>query len=225
LEGNVIEHALLSTTIEARRREQTASVGVMGWRFLWGIDFGFSHPFAAALCAVDDDTEVFYVLRTLRIKGGVPIIHAAAMRDVACNVPIAWPHDGTQTQKGDGEELVELYRKQTLNMLRDHATHVTGGIGVELGLAEMDNAMLRGKFKVLDTCDTFFDEFRSYRRIKEKDGSAVKILKVKDDVLDAVRYCWMMRRYAKRVALGNKRIDPGRRPQIAEGADEEHFGY
>lgn len=195
---------------------------VRGLNWLWCVDFGVSetHPFAAVLCAWDKDADVFYVARTLRLTGAIPITQAAAIKAVARNVPVAWPHDGTQTQKGDGDELVEAYRKQDLNMLKSHATHSTGGYGVELGLQEIFNAMTKGKFKVFASCHEFWDEFRAYRR--DENG---KIVKKADDVMDAVRGAWMMRRYAKIVPLGGHRIDKraGRNNRI-DGADDEHFG-
>ena len=52
--------------------------------------------------------------------------------------------------------------------------------------------MLDGKFKVFSTCTDFFDEFRMYHR--DENG---KISKTNDDVLDAVRYAYMMRRFAR----------------------------
>ena len=52
-----------------------------------------------------------------------------------------------------------------------------------------------------------------------------KIVKVNDDVLDAVRCAWMMRRYARAVPLGSKVPDKSlRRNRIAPGADETHWG-
>lgn len=52
--------------------------------------------------------------------------------------------------------------------------------------------MLDGRFKVFNTCEPFFEEFRLYHR--DENG---KIVKLNDDVLSAVRYAYMMRRFAK----------------------------
>lgn len=207
--------------------------GVASMNFIWGIDFGFTHPFAAALCAMDPATNKFYVVQTVRMQDAIPLAHVDALARIAVNVPISWPHDGSHTQKGDGEELINIYRAQGkglgrgLSFLKGHATHEKGGFGVELGLAEMNDAMIKGKFKVFSNCYEFFDEYSSYRRVKDKDGFTVKINKVNDDVLDAVRCAWMMRRYARPVALGGKRVDKrdGRRNQLIDGADSEHFGF
>jgi hypothetical protein len=51
--------------------------------------------------------------------------------------------------------------------------------------------MLKGRFKVFSTCREFFTEFVQYHR--KETG---KIAKTHDDIMDAVRYAYMMRRYA-----------------------------
>lgn len=51
--------------------------------------------------------------------------------------------------------------------------------------------MLKGKFKVFAGLRDWFDELLQYHR--DENG---KINKVKDDLLDATRYAYMMRRYA-----------------------------
>lgn len=205
------------------------------WPRIWGIDFGGAsqagHPFAAALCAIEPrpavhpwerDNDVFYVLRTIRMRGTVPAVEAAAIKRIALNVPVAWPHDGTHTEKSTGEQLSELYRAEGLSMLAAHATHQeAGGYQVWPGIREMDNAQRMGRFKVLDTCHEFCDEFEQYHV-----NATGKVHKEEDDVMDAVRAAWMMRRKARCVPLGGKRIDRSQaqnRPR--PDADEHHFGY
>ena len=51
--------------------------------------------------------------------------------------------------------------------------------------------MDEGKFKVFSHLSDFFDEKMNYHR--KEDG---KIVKTDDDLLDAVRYAYMMRRFA-----------------------------
>lgn len=176
------------------------------WVRIWGVDFGFDHPFAAALCAWDREADIFYVLATIRMRGTVPIVHADAMKRLAVNVPVAWPHDGHNTEKGSGDKLADIYRAAgKLNMLDTHATHAhAGGYEVWPGLTEMDIYMRAGRFKVAETCREFFEEYRTYR----SDGG--KIVKVNDDVIDAVRCAFMMRRRAKVVPLGSAVKKPRR---------------
>lgn len=84
-------------------------------------------------------------------------------------------------------------------MLSDHASWPDGGNGVEAGLFEILDLMRKGKFKVFRGLRAFFDEFLQYHR--DEKG---RIVKTGDDVLDAVRYAYMMRRYAIRKGLVGK---------------------
>ncbi|NAU77599.1 terminase, partial [Klebsiella pneumoniae] len=79
-------------------------------------------------------------------------------------------------------------------MLKEHATFVEGGNSVESGINELRDLMLDNRFRVFNTCEPFFEEFRLYHR--DENG---KIVKTNDDVLDAVRYAYMMRRFAKQL--------------------------
>ena len=199
------------------------------WKRIWGIDFGYNH-FAAALCAIEPrvghqqwektDSSIFYVLRTIKLEATVPVVHAAAMKRIAVNVPVAWPHDGLHHEKGSGEGLAESYRAEGLNLLAHHATNPDGGYHVEPGITGMDSSMAGGRFKVADTCHEFFDEYEGYRR--DEDG---KIVKENDHVLDATRTAWMMQRFARAVPLGGKRVDRGQRRGPVDGADTSHWGY
>ena len=67
----------------------------------------------------------------------------------------------------------------------------SGGNSVEQGIYEINDLMRKGKFKIFAGLIDLFDEFRQYHR--DEKG---KIVKVRDDLLDAVRYAYMMRRYS-----------------------------
>ncbi|MCY5633604.1 terminase, partial [Salmonella enterica subsp. enterica serovar 1,4,[5],12:i:-] len=106
--------------------------------------------------------------------------------------PVAWPHDGHPHEKGGGEQLKTQYADAGFSMLPDHATFPDGGNSVESGISELRDLMLEGRFKAFNTCEPFFEEFRLYHR--DENG---KIVKTNDDVLDATRYGYMMRRFAR----------------------------
>jgi hypothetical protein len=76
-------------------------------------------------------------------------------------------------------------------MLDVHAQWIDGGNGVEAGLVELYRLMELGKFKVFSHLAVFFQEKMNYHR--KENG---KIAKVQDDILDSVRYAYMMRRFA-----------------------------
>lgn len=183
------------------------------WGKLWGVDFGITHFFAAVLLAWDRDNDILHIIHTIRIKDGTPLNHAAAMKRVAANVPVAWPHDGSQREKGSGEPLSTLYRKEGLLMLPDHATYPDGSMGTEAAVAEMRQRMMNAQLKVAQHLSDWLEEYRMYHR---KDGL---IVKVRDDLLSATQKAIMMKRFARAVNLGSKVVR--NRPTVAEGVDFE----
>jgi phage terminase large subunit-like protein len=170
------------------------------WPRIAGLDFGWDHPSAAAWMAWDRDTDTVHVYDSHRQREATPVIHAAAIKSRGPWIPVAWPHDGYQHDKGGScEQLASQYRELGVNMLRDHATHPpalgeldgTGGYGVEAGLMMMLDRMQLGQLKVAKHLNDWWEEFRLYHR---KDG---KIVKVGDDLLSATRIGLMMLRKAK----------------------------
>jgi hypothetical protein len=160
------------------------------WPRINGLDFGWDHPTAAVGCAWDRDNDVFYVTHGYRRSEVVPAIVAAAVKPWGVWVPVAWPHDGLQHDKGSGEQLAKQYKSAGLAMLRDRATFEDGTNGVEAGLMDMLERMETGRFKVFSTVTEWFEEFRLYHR---KDGHVVKEF---DDLISASRYALMMKRKA-----------------------------
>ena len=77
-------------------------------------------------------------------------------------------------------------------MLADHATWDGKSNSVEQGLYEIRERMQTGRFKSFRGCRPFFDEFLQYHR-----DDKGKIVKTQDDVLDGLRYAYMMRRNAQ----------------------------
>ena len=169
------------------------------WPRICGMDFGWDHPTAAAWFAWDRDADTTYLYDTYRVSQKTPVTHAAAIKARGVWIPVAWPADGLQTEKGTGIQLAEQYRGQGLNMLHEIAqlpevgsegeTNVSR-VSVEAGISEMLDAMQIGTFKVAAHLSDWWDEFRLYHR---KDG---KIVKEADDLMAASRYAYVMRRYA-----------------------------
>lgn len=175
------------------------------WPQINGLDFGWDHPQACVNLAWDRDADTVYVTKTYRARETTPEVAAITIRRWGDWIPVAWPHDGYQHDKGSGSQLAAQYRDAGLNMLEEHATHEEGGNGVEAGLMEMLDMMKSGNFKVFSNCSEWFEEFRLYHR---KDGKVVKLI---DDLMAATRYAMMMRRYAeiereKRGKLNYKKV-------------------
>lgn len=131
------------------------------------LDFGWDHPTAAVELAWDRDYDVVYVIGAYRLKEATPIVHASALHPWGANLPWAWPHDGLQHDKGSGEQLAQLYKKEGLKMLSERATYPDGTNGVEAGLMDMLDRMETGRLKVFSHLTEWFNEFRLYHR---KDG-------------------------------------------------------
>lgn len=160
------------------------------WYQLIGCDFGWDHPTAFVHCAIDRDTQTFYVVNAYRQPRQVAAIHAAAVKPWG-NHPVAWPHDGYIHDKSSGEQIAAAYRTNGLRMMMEHSTHPAGGFGTEAGVQEMHQAMLTGKFKVMKHLNDWWGEYHTYHR---KDGA---IVKSDDDLMSATRMAWMMQRYAR----------------------------
>jgi len=160
------------------------------WPRLNGIDFGWDHPTAAVQIAWDRDSDCIYVTQAHRLRQAIPVVHASVIKPWGAWVPTAWPHDGEQTEKGNGEQLASQYAAAGLLMLKKRATFEDGTNGVEAGLMEMLGRMESGRFKVFAHLGDWFQEFKLYHR---KDGKVVKKL---DDLMSATRYAVMMKRKA-----------------------------
>lgn len=172
------------------------------WCFLWAVDFGVVHPFAAVLLAFDRETDVVYVIHTIRIKEGMALHHAEAMKryNGGADIPVAWPHDGASRREFDGSlvPLSQIYKKHGLNMLPKHATFPDGSISTEAGILQMAERLSTQRLKVFNTCPEWVDEYRTYHRRDDK------IVKINDDLLSATRVGIMQLRSARPVMFGKK---------------------
>jgi phage terminase large subunit-like protein len=171
------------------------------WPRISGLDFGWDHPTAAVWIAWDRDNDVAHLYDTYRVREATPLIHSVAIKARGEWIPVAWPHDGLQHDKGSGEALASQYTKHGVNMLRAKVSHAPdsskgqqegeGGNGVEAGLMMMLDRMQTGRLKVAKHLTDWFEEFRLYHR---EDG---KVVKEGDDLMSATRYALMMLRHAK----------------------------
>ena len=170
------------------------------WGKLWAIDFGINenHKFAAVLLAWDKDIDIIHILHAMKIADQTPLQHAVPMKRVGILVPVAWPADGWNREKGSGEALMKLYKAQGLKMCADHAAFEDGGYSTEAGVMEMDERIKGGRLKVASHLEEWFEEYRDYHR---KDGL---IVKVRDDIMSATRVGIMAKRFARPVMLGGK---------------------
>ena len=161
-----------------------------------GIDFGFDHPFAAAWIAWDRDQDVIYLYDTYDQIGETPAYHVEAIKKRGETIPVSWPHDGQQREKSSGIHLADQFRTQhrlesMLGFSARYDNDKGGGQDTEPIVMEINERMRTGRFKVFRHLDRYFRELRMYHR---KDG---QIVKKNDDILAAVHYAVMMKRFAE----------------------------
>jgi phage terminase large subunit-like protein len=162
------------------------------WPQLVGIDFGgYDHPTAAVKLAWDKTNDVVHVTHCYR-QAEQPIpVHASAIRKWG-KLPVAWPHDGYQHDKKSGEQTKDIYRKEGLKMVPEHAQFPDERKnGVEDAIAETLNRMQTGRLKVAKHLHDWWEEFRMYHR---KEGKPVP---EREDLMKATHYGLMMLRYAR----------------------------
>jgi hypothetical protein len=108
-------------------------------------------------------------------------------------VPVAWPHDGNQHDKGSGLPLSLQYKNFGANMMPSHAVnHGTKTNAVDPALEEMREMMFSGKLTIAGHNHELLDEMRNYHRDED-----FRIVKQRDDLISALRYGIMMRRQGK----------------------------
>lgn len=160
------------------------------WPRICGLDIGWDHPTAAVWLAWDRDTDTVHVYDAYRVREQTPIVHAAALKARGDWVPVAWPADALQHEKGSGKQIAEQYREQGVAMVAEPARFVDGSVSVEAGVFAMLDRMKTGRLKVALHLADWWQEFALYHR---KDG---QIVKERDDLLCATRYALMMLRFA-----------------------------
>jgi phage terminase large subunit-like protein len=162
------------------------------WPRVAGLDFGWNHPTACVWIAIDPESDTIYVYDTYPKNKETATIHSAAINSRPKYIPIAWPKDGLQSDKGSGVSLAEQYRDHGCNMLHDWIRNKKapgdtgkGNNAIEPGIMDILQRMETGRFKVFNHLYEWFQEFRSYHR---KDG---KIEPIRDDLMSATRYATM----------------------------------
>jgi phage terminase large subunit-like protein len=164
------------------------------WKVICGMDFGWDHPQAFSKLAIDPDNDIIYIINSWKTAKVSANDAFGATQGWSRYVPVAWPADGLMHEKGRDvtAQQKDHYVTAGFNLLPDHAAWPTGGTSVESGLYEILDRMRKGTLKIFRGQMDLMEEVRQYHR--DEKG---KIVKVRDDILDSVRYAYMMRRFAK----------------------------
>ena len=155
---------------------------------LAAIDFGFDHPTAVSWVAWDADDDIIYVYDEYRRSKETPLTHAAVLNARTPGIPVAFPHDGLQHDKGSGIQLAQQYRDLGVYMLPEHFSNppvegaLHGNNSVEAGISELLQRFETGRLQIFSSCTETMEEMRLYHR---KNG---KVVPIRDDLLSAMRY-------------------------------------
>ena len=166
------------------------------WPRIAAIDFGWDHPTAVVWCAIDTETEIFYIYDCYRASKASPSVHAENIRVRPHFIPIAYPHDGNRRDSMGNPGLADQYRNLGCNFLLEHFSNPPalgtnkGSNSVEEGLMAMLQSIEADKFKVFSTLTDWFEEFRMYHR------KFNKVVPIRDDLMSATRYAFQSQRFA-----------------------------
>ena len=192
------------------------------WAVIAGLDLGtggMAHPTAAAWLAWDRDADVVYVFHTYKQEEPGITVNAAALKTRG-QVPVAWPHDAHQQSRESAKPYHLLYKRAGVNMLPTHAQFPNKSMSVEAGIDGLRERMEKATFRVFRTESQWFEEYREYHRDED-----AKIVKKKDDLMDATRYGYIMLRFAKtmREVRDLSSIKRRLRSPVADGVDYDLF--
>lgn len=164
------------------------------WPRVRGMDFGWNHPQAICDMAYDPDDDIVYVRAESKEKEMTPSQFSLIINKSNSWIPVAWPKDGINAEKGTGQSLISLYKD--VEFLPEWSRFEDGGVSVEAGISDTLDRMITDRWKVFNTCEKWLEEFRLYHRKEHPVTRALTIVKLNDDLLDASRYGLMDLRYA-----------------------------
>lgn len=147
------------------------------WPRVYGMDFGWTNPTAAVFAAFDRENDIVYVYGEYVQSERTPQSHALSLMEMGADwMSGVCDPAGQQSDKADGQSLIDLYNRHGLNL-------TLAENGVEMGIQEMLERMREGRLKVFATCEKWFGEFRMYAR--DEKG---RVKKINDHLMDATRY-------------------------------------
>lgn len=169
------------------------------WFVINGMDFGWDHPQAHVQIVYDRESDIIYIVNAWKCSKKQAFEAWQTVKPWAQYVPVAWPNDGLSTRNG----IVQIgpYIDSGFNMLSERATWDGSSDSVDRGIGEMYNRMTTGRLKVVNVLSDWFEEMRNYHSVSKKTETTekFKIVKKRDDLMDATRYAIMMLRYAVRI--------------------------
>lgn len=126
------------------------------WPRMIVVDPGFQDPTGILFCCVDVDADALYVYGEYRQNLQHVEVHAARIRKAGGWIPCVIDPAGANIT--DGERVYEAYKR----LLPNPVYHAEKGLSV--GLQEVYDRMLDGRFFVMDSCRMWRSEFAMYSR-------------------------------------------------------------
>ena len=180
------------------------------WKVVCGMDLGYSHDTTAVWTAYDKASDTIYVIDEYSAKGRTPEEHARYIKPKGEWIPVILPKDALNTEKSSGLSALKRYQDVGVNVLNDVFYNPDTLVGhaqdVENGIHDIGIRMMEGRFKIFSHCSEVIEGIRQYRR--KTDGSG-KVVRVNDDLVDAMRYSSMS------VTHRGKSYDQSNAPQVS----------
>lgn len=162
------------------------------WKVVCGLDLGYSHDTTAVWTAYDKASDTIYVIDEYSAKGRTPEEHARFIKPKGDWIPVVLPKDALNTEKSSGYNALQRYRDVGINVLSDVFYNPNSLNGhaqdVENGIHDIGIRMMEGRFKIFSHCTEVIEGIRQYRR--KTDGTG-KVVRINDDMVDAMRYSAM----------------------------------
>ena len=165
--------------------------------FLGAIDCGFQNSYTAPTWLAEDrKAQRAWIFDGMQVRGKTPAECAPIMKKwdkpLGLEVPFAWPMDVKHHMKS-GEVALRLFERAGVNMLPVPAAFDDGRhTSVEEGVTELFMAFKTGQLKIADGPHTreILRQMGLYSR--DEDGNFKKSRAEQFDLLDSMRYLWVM---------------------------------
>lgn len=154
------------------------------WPRGYGMDVGWKHPTAAIWLAKDPVTGVLYAYSEYRQRERKPLEHSEAIKLRGKWITGAVDPSANNTSIADGNKLLKQYRGHGLNLIKANNE-------VHSALDYIWTQLSTGRLVLFSTLTKTESEYVRYRRVDKKNSDGVvkpTIIKVDDDLMDALRY-------------------------------------
>ena len=184
------------------------------------------------------ELDEFFVVDGFKMERGEAFYHVKRIAGMCrgLRIPIAWPHDGLHAREGQRASRLPMFIAGSAHRCSaTHAENKGGGYHIAPAIEEMCGFMKRGAFMIASHMSELSEEILSYHRDED-----YKIVRLRDDLISAVRYAFMMRRsgkllddceaYGRAPGVDGAQYDPRpwrperrRETQLAAGVDFDVF--